>query len=110
MENDKVAAGESDTSEYYEVVTTKDTKTIDAFSSHVIHARMRMAHTGEGINVMTQALCAEDGSLPQGLTVQNSYTELHNGSKNVTVVVRNSMAYLWTLRKKTPIVRAVVAM
>ena len=39
MENDKIAAGESDPSEYDEVVTTKDTKTIDAFSSHVIHER-----------------------------------------------------------------------
>ena len=42
---------------------------------------------------MTQALHAEDGSLPQGLTIQNAYTKLHSGSKNVTVVVRNSMAY-----------------
>ena len=57
---------------------------------------------------MTQALCAKDGSLPQGLTVQNVYTELHNDSKNVTVVVRSSMAYPQTLRKKTPVVRAVM--
>ena len=98
MENDKFAAGESDHSKYNEVVTTKDTETIDAFSSHVIHARTGMAHTGEGINVMTQALHAEDGSLPLVLTVQNAYTELHNGSRNVTVVVRNSMAYPQTLR------------
>ena len=93
VKNNKFTAGESDPSEYNEVVTTKDTKTIDAFSSHVIHARMRMAHTGEGINVITQALHTEDGSLPQGLTVQNTYTELCNGSMNVAMVVRNSMAY-----------------
>ena len=49
--------------------------------------KLRTAHTGEGINVMTQGLCAEDGSLPQGLMVQNAYTELCSGSKNVTVVV-----------------------
>ena len=54
---------------------------------------------------MTQSLHAEDGSLPQCLTVQNAYTELHSGSKNVTVVVRNSMAYLQTIRK-SPVVRA----
>ena len=42
---------------------------------------------------MTQALCVEDGSLPQGLMVQNTYTELCSSSKNVAVVVRNSMAY-----------------
>ena len=70
VENNKVPAGESDSSEYDEVVTTKDTKTIDAFSSCIIHARMGTAYTGKGINVITQALHAEDGSFPQGLTVQ----------------------------------------
>ena len=34
-----------------------------------------------------------NGSLPQGLMIQNAYTEMHNGRKNVTVIVRNSMAY-----------------
>ena len=95
IENGKAFAGESDPSEYDEIVTTEDTETIDAFSSHVIHAKMRTAHTGEGINVMTQALHAEDGSLPQGLTVQKTYTKLCSGSKTVTVVVRNSMANPW---------------
>ena len=108
-ENDKVVAGESDSSEYDEVVTTKDTKTIDAFLSHIIHARTGTAYTGVGLNVMTQALHAEDGPLPQGLTIQNAYTELCNGNKNVAVVVRNSMVYPQTLRKKTPVARAVAA-
>ena len=110
VENDKFAAGESDPSDYNKVVTTKDTETIDPFSSHVIHARMGMAHTGERINVITQALCTEDGFLPKGLTVQNAYTELHAGSRNVAMVVRNSMAYLQTLRKRTPVARAVAVM
>ena len=39
---------------------------------------------------MTQALQTEDGSLLQGLTIQNAYTELRKGSKNIVVVVRNS--------------------
>ena len=98
---------ESDPSDYNEIVTTKDAKTTDAFSSHVIHTKRRTAHMGKGINVMTQALCADDGSLPQGLMVQNTHTELHSGSKNIAVVVRNSAAYPQTLRKKTPVVRAV---
>ena len=34
--------------------------------------------------------------------LQNVYTELCSGSKNVTVVVRNSMAHPQTLREKTP--------
>ena len=82
--------------------------TIDAFSSNIIHARVSTAHTGEGINVMAQALCDEDGSLPQGLTVQNTYMELHSGSKNVTMVVKNNIEYPQTLRKKTPVARAVM--
>ena len=79
---------ELDSKDYDEIVNT-----IDAFSSQVIHAKMSTAHWGEGINVMTQALHIEDGSLPQGLTVQTTYTELQGGSKNITVVVRNSIAY-----------------
>ena len=50
------------------------------------------------------------GSLPQALTVQNTYMDLHDGSKNVAMVVRNSMVYPQTLRKKTPVVRAVTVM
>ena len=65
VENGKAVTEETNPSDYDEMVTTKDTETIDAFLSHVIHARMRTAYTGEGINVTTQALCAEDGSLPQ---------------------------------------------
>ena len=108
VEDEKAVAGESDPSQYDEVVTTKDTKTIHAFSSHIIHARARTTHTGEGINVMTQALYDEDGPLPKGLTLHNTYTELHSGSNNVTVVVRNSTAHPQTLRKNTPVTRAVV--
>ena len=57
---------------------------------------------------MIQVLCIEDGSLPQGLTVQKGYTELCSSSKNITVVVRNSTTYPKTLRKKTPVARAVM--
>ena len=90
-----------------EIVLTKNAETIDAFSSHVITANASTAHTSERINVMTQALYIEGGSLLQGLTVLNAYTELRKGSKNVIVVVKNSMACPQTLKKKTPIVRAV---
>ena len=102
MVEDKFAVGVSDPIEYDKVVTTKDTKMIDAFSSHIIHVRTRNACMDVRLSVMTQDLCAEDGSLPQGLTIQNVYTEMHNGSKNVTIIVRNSTAYLQTLRKKIP--------
>ena len=108
LEGGKVFAGESDPNEYDEIITTKITETIDAFSSYVIHAKKRTAHTGEGINVMTPALFPEDGSLPQGLMVQNIYTEPYSSSENVTVLVRNSTMYPQTLRKKTPVARAVI--
>ena len=49
------------------------------------------------------------GLYPRDSMVQNTYTELHSGSKNVAVVVRNSTVYPWTLRKSTPVARAVVA-
>ena len=61
------------------------------------------------INVMAQALWTEDGSLPQGLTMQNTYTELWQGSKKAVMVVRNSTAYLQTLWKKALMARAVLA-
>ena len=64
MEDGKVVTGESDPSEYDKVVTTKDTETIDIFSSCITHVRTGTAYTGVGLNVMTQALHIEDGSLP----------------------------------------------
>ena len=101
--------GKSDLSGYDEVVVTKNTEAIDAFLSHIIPAKVGTAYTSKRINVVTQALHIGDGSLPQGLMVQNAYTKLRKGSKNIVMVIRNSMAYPQTLRKKTPVARAVVA-
>ena len=69
--------------------------------------RQRRLILGEHINVITQALQTKDSSLLQGLTMQNTYTKLRKGSKNTVMVVRNSMAYPQTLKKKTPVARAV---
>ena len=71
----------------------RNAETIEAISSWVISVKMEKAYTGECINVMTQMLWTEDGALPQGLTVQNMYTELQKGNKYVVIVVRNSTAY-----------------
>ena len=65
---------------------------------------------GECINVMVQALQTEDSSLPQGLTVQNMYTKLRQGSKKAVMVVRNNTAYSQTLQQKTPVAKVVVAL
>ena len=47
---------ESETDEYDEVVVTKNTETMDAFSSCVIPMKAEKAYMGECINVMTQVL------------------------------------------------------
>ena len=95
---------------YDQVMFTQNVETIEPSSSHVVPVKTGRAYTGEHINVMVQALQTEDGSLPQGLTVQNTYTELRQGSKKAVMVVRNSTAYSQTLWKKTLVARAVAAL
>ena len=65
------------------------------------------AYLGEHINIMVQALHAQDGTLPPGLTVQNMCTELRKGSKKAAVVVWKNTTYPQTLWKKTPVARMV---
>ena len=72
---------ESSSDDYDQVMFTQDVKTIEAFSSHVVLVKAGRVYTGEHINIIVQALQTEDSSLPQGLTVQNTYTELRQGSK-----------------------------
>ena len=102
------AAEECGPANYDQVMFTQNIETIEAFSSHIVLVKVGKAYTGGCINIMAQALQTEDGSLPQGLTIQNTYTELQQGSKKAVVVVRNSMAYLQTLQKKAPVARAVL--
>ena len=95
---------------YDQVMFTQNVETIEPFSSHMVLVKVGRAYTGECINIMVQALWTEDGSLLQGLTVQNMYTELGQGSKKAVMVVRNSTVYSQTLQKKTPVARAVVVL
>ena len=76
---------------------TQKVETLEPFSFHVIPVRTMKAYLGERINMMVQALNAQDGTLPPGLTVQNTYTELRKGSKKAVVVVQNNTAYPQTL-------------
>ena len=89
---------------------TQKVETIEPFSSHIVPVKTGKAYVRECINVMVQALWTQDGSLPEGLTVQNTYTELRKGSKKAVVVVQNNTTYLQTLWKKTPMARAVAAL
>ena len=100
-------AKESSSDDYVHVMFTQNMETIEAFSSHVVLVKVGKAYTGGCINVMTQALQTEDSSLLQGLTIQNTYTELSQGSKKAVVVVKNSTTYPQTLQMKTPVARAV---
>ena len=83
---------------------TQNVETIGPFSCGMVPVKMGRACTGEHINIMVQAMQTEDASLPQGLTVQNTYTELRQDGKKA-IVVRNSMAYSQTL-----VARAVAAL
>ena len=59
---------------------TQKAETLEHFSSHIIPVKTGKAYLGEHINVIVQALQTQDGTLPLGLTVQNTYTELRKGS------------------------------
>ena len=99
-----------DTDENNPLMYTQKAETLEPFSSHVIPIKTVKAYLGECINVMVQALCAQDGTLLPGLTVQNTYTKLRMDSKKAVVVVQNNTAYPQTLQKKTPMARAVSAL
>ena len=86
---------------------TQKAETLEPFSSHVIPVRTTKVHLRENLNVMGQALHAQDGTLLPDLTVQNMYTELRKGSRKAVVVVQNNTTYPQTLRKKTPVARAI---
>ena len=83
-----------------QLMYTQKVETIEPFSSHIVPVKTGRAYVEEHINVMVQALRSQDGSLPQGLTVQNTYTELRKGSKKAVVVIWNNTTYPQTLRRK----------
>ena len=74
-----------------ELVLLKNKVTIPAFESIILHCRTRrMMMMGYKLHVMTQATYLEDrANLPNGVYVVKTYTELHDGSHNVSVVLRN---------------------
>ena len=70
-----------DTEDDNPLMYTQKAETLELFSSHVIPIKTVKVYLGEHINVMVQALHTQDGTLPPGLTVQNTYTKLRKGSK-----------------------------
>ena len=74
-----------------ELVLLKNKATIPAFESIILHCRTcKMMMMGYKLHVMTQATYPEDqANLLNGVYVVKTYTELHDGSCNVTVVLHN---------------------
>ena len=58
------------------LMNTQKVETLEPFSSHMIPMKMMEAYLGEHLNMMVQALHTQDGTLPPGITMQNTYTEL----------------------------------
>ena len=83
-------AEESSSDDYDQVMFIQNAETIEAFSSQMVLVKAGKAYTWQCINIMVQALQTKDSSLLQGLAVQNTYTELRQGSKRAVVAVRNS--------------------
>ena len=83
-----------DTNKDSPLMYTQKAETLEPFSSHV---KTTKAYLGEYLNVMVQALHAQDGTLLPGLTMQNMYNELRKGSKKAVVVVQNNTTYPQTL-------------
>ena len=75
-----------------EPVLLKDRVIIPAFASRKVHVRtQRTFIKGHHLNVMVQPPYPEDkAKLPLGLYVQQVYTDLKDGSRNVSTVLRNS--------------------
>ena len=91
------------------LVLLKNKVTILAFESIILHCHTRWTMMmGYKLHVMTQATYLEDrASLPNGVYVVKTYTELHNGSHNVSVVLRNLMDKPVHLAARRPVARVV---
>ena len=79
-----------------ELVLLKNKVTILAFESIILHCRThRTMMMGYKLHVMTQATYPEDrANLPNSVYVVKTHTESRNGSRNVSVVLRNLMGKL----------------
>ena len=94
-----------------ELVLLKNKVTILAFESIILHCRTHwMMMMGYKLHVMTQATYLEDrANLPNRVYVVKTYTELHDGSRNVSVVLRNLMGKPVHLAAGRPVARVVAA-
>ena len=94
-----------------ELVLLKNKVTIPAFESIILHCRTcRTMMMGYKLHVMTQATYLEDrANFLNRVYVVKTYTELLDGSCNVSVVLRNLMGKLVHSAAGRPVVRVVAA-
>ena len=92
-----------------ELVLLKNKTTIPAFESIILHCHTRKTMMmGYKLHVMTQATYPEDGAnLLNGVYVVKTYTELRDGSRNVSVVLRNLMGKPVHLAAGRPVAQVV---
>ena len=93
-----------------EIVLLKN-KTILAFETAILHCRTkRTMMMGYKLHVMTKATYLEDwANLPNGVYVVKTYSELHDGSCSILVVLRNLMGKPVHLAARWAVARVVTA-
>ena len=65
---------------------------------------------GYKLHIMTQAMYPENqANLPNGVYVLKTYTELHDSSHNISVVLRNLTGKPVHLAARRPVIRVVTA-
>ena len=94
-----------------ELVLLKNKVTIPAIESIILHCHThQMMMIGYKLHVMTQATYLEDrANLLNGVYVVKTYTELRDGSCNVSVVLRNLTGKPVHLAAGRPVARVVAA-
>ena len=92
-----------------ELILLKNKTTISSFESIILHCCTHCTMMmGYKLHIMTQATYLEDrANLPNGVYVVKTYTELHDGSHNVLVVLRNLMGKPVHLPARRPVARVV---
>ena len=92
-----------------EVVRVASKCTVPPFGHKAIHGKVNLVLHGYKMNVMTHGLKKRSPSLPLGIDVQSVYATLADGSKRITVVLRNNTRDWLEIKKGVPITRMVAA-
>ena len=92
-----------------EIVRVASKCTVPPFGHKVIHGRVNLVLRGCKLNVMTHGLEKRSPSLPLGIDMQTAYSTLANGSRRVSIILRNNIQDWLEIKKGVPIARMVTA-